>query len=94
MYKAATSMSRRHEFSASDAQQALRVLELCSQFQQLRRSFETDPDPLALAEGMREIEMASVDQAHAWLTRLLVERYADERITLDTGKFRMPTLSP
>ena len=55
---------------------------------------ENDPDPLVLAEKMREIEMTTVDQAHAWLTRLLVERYAEERITLDTGKFRMPTLSP
>ena len=87
-------MPRRQELSASDAQQAMRVLELCSQFQQLRRAFENDPDPLVLAEKMREIEMTTVDQAHAWLTRLLVERYAEERITLDTGKFRMPTLSP
>ena len=87
-------MPRRQELSVSDAQQAMRVLELCSQFQQLRRAFENDPDPLVLAEKMREIEMTTVDQAHAWLTRLLVERYAEERITLDTGKFRMPTLSP
>lgn len=87
-------MSRRHELSASEAQQAMRVLELCSQFQQLRRAFENDPDPLALAEKMREIEMATVDQAHAWLTRLLVERYAAERITLDTGKFRIGSLKP
>ena len=87
-------MPRRQELSASDAQQAMRVLELCSHFQQLRRAFENDPDPLALAEKMREIDMAAVDQAHTWLTRLLVDRYAEERITLDTGKFRMPTLKP
>ena len=87
-------MPRRQELSASDAQQAMRVLELCSQFQQLRRAFENDPDPLVLAEKMREIEMTTVDQAHAWLTRLLVERYAEERITLDTGTFRMASLNP
>lgn len=87
-------MHRRRDLSASDAQQAMRVLELCSQFQQLRRAFENDPDPLALAEGMRDIDLARVDAAHAWLTRLLVERYAEERITLDTGKFRMPSLKP
>ena len=87
-------MHRRRDLSASDAQQAMRVLELCSQFQQLRRAFEADPDPLALAEGMRNIDLARVDAAHAWLTRLLVERYAEERITLDTGKFRLPTMGP
>jgi len=85
-------MSRRQELSASDAQQAMQVLELCSQFQQLRRAYESDLDPLALAQGMREIDLAHVDQAHAWLTRLLVDRYAEERITLDTGKFRIPGL--
>lgn len=87
-------MPRRPDLSPSDAQQAMRVLELCSQFQQLRRACETDPDPLMLVEKMREIDMSRVDEAHAWLTRLLVERYAEERITLDTGKFRMPVLNP
>ncbi|HET7204129.1 MAG TPA: hypothetical protein VFI92_12260 [Steroidobacteraceae bacterium] len=87
-------MTRRQELSASDAQQAMRVLELCSQLQQLRRAFENDPDPLALAEQMRGIDMSRVDAAHEWLTRLLVDRYAEERITLDTGKFRVPVLNP
>ena len=87
-------MSRRTELSAYDAQQALHVLELCSQFQQLRRAFAADNDPLALAEGMRQVYLASLDEAHAWLTRLLVDRYAAERITLDTGKFRIPAFKP
>jgi hypothetical protein len=87
-------MSRRTELSANDAQQALQVLELCSQFQQLRRTFAEDGDALALAEGMRQVDLAVLDQAHAWLTRLLVDRYAAERITLDTGKFRIPSFKP
>jgi hypothetical protein len=87
-------MSRRTELSANDAQQALQVLELCSQFQQLRRAFAEDGDALALAEGMRQVDLAALDQAHAWLTRLLVDRYAAERITLDTGKFRIPSFKP
>ena len=87
-------MSRRTELSVYDAQQAIHVLELCSQFQQLRRNFASDDDPLALAEGMRQVDLAALDEAHAWLTRLLVDRYAAERITLDTGKFRIPSLKP
>jgi hypothetical protein len=87
-------MPRRPELSAYDAQQALRILELCSHFQQMRRDFENDHDPLRLADAMRQIDMATVDEAHAWLTKLLVERYAAERITLDTGKFRMPSFKP
>jgi hypothetical protein len=87
-------MPRRPELSAYDAQQALRILELCSHFQQMRREFESDHDPLRLADGMRQIDMATVDEAHAWLTKLLVERYAAERITLDTGKFRIPSFKP
>jgi hypothetical protein len=87
-------MPRRPELSAYDAQQALRTLELCSHFQQMRRDFEGDHDPLRLAEAMRQIDMATVDEAHAWLTKLLVERYAAERITLDTGKFRIPSFKP
>lgn len=87
-------MSRRTELSVYDAQQAIQVLELCSQFQQLRRAFASDNDPLSLAEGMRQVDLAALDEAHAWLTRLLVERYAAERITLDTGKFRIPNFKP
>lgn len=87
-------MTRRTELSASDAHQALQVLELCSQFQQLRRAFADDNDPLALADGMRQVDLAALDEAHAWLTRMLVDRYAAERITLDTGKFRIPSFKP
>ena len=87
-------MSRRTELSDYDAQQALQSLELYSQFQQLRRAFARDNDPLALAEGMRQVDLAALDEAHAWLTRLLVDRYAAERITLDTGKFRIPAFKP
>jgi hypothetical protein len=87
-------MRRRTDLSPSDAQQAMRTLELCSQFQQLRRAYENDPDPLALAEKLKQIDLATVEEAHAWLTRLLVERYAAERITLDTGRFRVPNLKP
>ena len=87
-------MSRRTELSVYDAQQAIQVLELCNQFQQLRRAFASDNDPLSLAEGMRRVDLAALDEAHAWLTRLLVDRYAAERITLDTGKFRVPSFKP
>ena len=87
-------MRRRTDLSPSDAQQAMRTLELCSQFQQLRRAYENDPDPLVLAEKLKQIDLATVEEAHAWLTRLLVERYAAERITLDTGRFRVPDLKP
>ncbi|HXW10377.1 MAG TPA: hypothetical protein VD737_07170 [Steroidobacteraceae bacterium] len=87
-------MSRRTELSGYDAQQAVRILELCSQFQQLRRSYAENDDPLALAEGMRQVDLTALDEAHAWLTRLLVDRYAAERITLDTGKFRIPAFNP
>lgn len=85
-------MSRGNGTGASDATQAARVLELCNQFQQMRRDFERDSDPLALAERFRQIDLQSLDAAHAWLTRMIVERYAAERITLDTGKFRIPKL--
>ena len=87
-------MSRRTELSAYDGEQALKVLELCSQFQQLRRTYAEDDDPLRLADGMRQVDLATLDEAHAWLTRLLVDRYAAERITLDTGKFRVPSFKP
>lgn len=87
-------MSRSKDLAGADAQIATRILELCSQFQQLRRAFETDNDPLALAEGMKQIDMTAVDEAHAWLTKQLVDRYAYERITLDTGRFRIPALKP
>ena len=87
-------MTRRTELSPSDAEQARRVLELCSQFQQLRRAFAEDNDPLALAEGMRQVDLATLDEAHTWLTRLLVDRFAAERITLDTGRFRVPSFKP
>jgi hypothetical protein len=87
-------MSRRTELSAHDAQQALQVLELFGQFQQLRRAYAEDGDALALAEGIRQVDLAALDEAHAWLARLLVDRYAGERITLDTGKFRIPAFRP
>jgi hypothetical protein len=87
-------MSRNKDLSGADAQTATRVLELCSQFQQLCRAFEADGDPLALAEAIKKIDTAAVDEAHAWLTRQLVDRYAYERITLDTGRFRIPALKP
>jgi hypothetical protein len=79
---------------SSDAQIAARLLELCSQFQAMRREFEEHGDPLVLAERMKQIDMAAVDEAHAWLTKQIVDRYAVERITLDTGQFRMPVLKP
>ena len=85
-------MNRSNGNGSTDALQAARVLELCSQFQQMRREFERDPDPLALAERFRQIDVHALDAAHAWLTRMIVERYAAERITLDTGKFRIPSL--
>jgi hypothetical protein len=81
-------MDRDSEISASDAQVAIRILGLCSQFQALRHAFESNPDPVMVAERMQRIDMAAVDEAHAWLTKLIVERFAAERITLDTGKFR------
>jgi hypothetical protein len=84
------SLDEEGAFSAADAHIAVRVLELCSQFQALRHAFESNPDPVMIAEKMQRIDMSSVDEAHAWLTKLIVERYAIERITLDTGKFRRP----
>jgi hypothetical protein len=41
---------------------------------------------------MQCVDMGTLNEAHAWLTKLIVERYAIERITLDTGKFARPNL--
>lgn len=89
----AMTFSAEGEFSAADAQIAVRILALCSQFQLLRHAFECNPDPLIIAEKMQRVDMGTLNEAHAWLTKLIVERYAIERITLDTGKFARPSLS-
>lgn len=87
-------MNRGNDTDASDALMAARVLEICSHLKQMRCEFERDADPVALAEKFDQLDPSAVDAAHAWLTRMIVERYAAERITLDTGKFRIPDVEP